>query len=79
MKKLKVYKDEGLKQVQVKLDSRNLIAVDSQGGHVAYLYKFYSMIAIPDAEKKLRECGYDTSFAEWDDEGRMAKLLVDFE
>lgn len=68
-----------LKKVTLALAEINLVAVDEDGRIISCLFSFCTMLATPSAKDKLVKYGYDTSFAEWDEDGRLVRLLDDFE
>ena len=68
-----------LKEVTLALAENNLVAVDEDGEPVSYLFSFKTMLPINSAKDNLVASNYDTSFSEWDENGRMLRLLDDFE
>ena len=73
-------KEDKLKDVAIALHDKSLVAVDAETGEiVAYLYNFGIMLTIELAKRALDRNGYRTDFAEWDDNGRMTKLLEPFD
>lgn len=67
------------KKPQVYLENKRMLAVDEKGDRVAVLIDFENCTFTGLAKKVLESEGYSTDWAKWDDEGRMVKLLENFE
>jgi len=72
--------EKTLKDVAIDLRDKHLVAVNVESGeHAAFLYDFVLMGTVRYAKSALELDGYRTDFAEWDDNGRMTKLLEPFD
>ncbi len=78
---MKIYKEEKqkLKKPLIRFAEKKMRAVDENGIQISTLIDFENCTFIEMAKQCLDEEGYSTDWAEWDNEGRMIKLLEDFE
>jgi hypothetical protein len=68
-----------LKKPQIRLVDKRLYAISENGQHICILVDFRDCTFPPSAKLRLVAEMYSTDWAEWDNEGRMTKLLEDFE
>lgn len=68
-----------LKKPLFRFVDKEMTAVDERGIHICTIVNFASCKFTGKAKECLDRDGYFTDWAEWDNEGRMIKLLEDFE
>lgn len=80
MKIFKMGKGDEKEKPRIEFVGKEMIAV-SPGGeiYICTIVNFGSCKFTGKARECLERSGYSTDWAEWDDEGRMVKLLEDFE
>jgi hypothetical protein len=78
---MKIYREEKkeLRKPQFRFVGKEMTAVNEYGGHICTLFNFASYHYTCEAKQCLEEVGYSTDWAEWDDKGRMIKLLENFD
>lgn len=80
---IKIYKNkkEGEKHYpEIRLIGKSIAAVSPNDGKaIAYLFDFSLMKRASGAKRCIEEFGFSSDFANWDSDGKIIKLLVNFE
>jgi hypothetical protein len=79
MKVFKRGKEEKKEKPQIEFVGKEMTAVDECGMYICTIVDFGSCKFIGKTRECLERDGYSTDWAKWDEDGRMIKLLEDFE
>ena len=78
---IKIYRKEEtkteLKTPMLKVDKSEMYFVNEKGKIIAWAIRFKDKIFSENCEQALKEDGYRTDFADWDDKGRFMGFTED--